>query len=74
MSVLITIEELRNVSFRRANFGGYKSEDVDAFIDDMIISYEKIALENKSLNEKVQKLQSRIEKFHEEDNSDFYCP
>ena len=62
---MITIEELRNVSFRRANFGGYKPEDVDAFIDDMIISYEKIALENKSLNEKVQELQSRIEKFHE---------
>lgn len=66
---MITIEELKNVSFRRANFGGYKPEDVDAFIDDMIISYEKIALENKSLNEKVQELQSRIEKFHEEDNS-----
>lgn len=66
---MITIEELKNVSFRRANFGGYKPEDVDAFIDDMLISYDNVIEENKKLKEKVAELQSRIEKFHEEDNS-----
>lgn len=67
--MLITVEELRNISFRRANFGGYKPEDVDTFIDDMLVSYEEIIEKNKKLKEKVEELQSRIEKFHEEDNS-----
>lgn len=67
--MLITVEELRNISFRRANFGGYKPEDVDTFIDDMLISYDNVIEENKKLKEKVAELQSRIEKFHEEDNS-----
>lgn len=67
--MLITVEELRNISFRRANFGGYKPEDVDTFIDDMLVSYEEIIEKNKKLKEKVEELQSRIEKFHEDDNS-----
>ena len=67
--MLITVEDLRNLSFRSANFGGYKPEDVDTFIDDMLVSYEEIIEKNKKLKEKVEELQSRIEKFHEEDNS-----
>ncbi|MDO4504431.1 MAG: DivIVA domain-containing protein [Clostridia bacterium] len=66
---MITVEELKNISFRRANFGGYRPEDVDTFIDDMLISYDNVIEENKKLKEKVAELQSRIEKFHEEDNS-----
>ena len=39
---MLSLEDVRNVSFRKAKFGGYKPEDVDAFIDDLQISYEEI--------------------------------
>lgn len=59
---MLSIEDIKNVSFRRANFGGYKPEDVDAFIDDIQISYEEMMRENENLKLK-------LDKFHEEDNS-----
>ena len=27
----LTLEDIANISFPRANFGGYRAEDVDAF-------------------------------------------
>ena len=47
---MISIDEIKNVSFRRANFGGYRPEDVDKFIDDVQFSYSDL------LNEKVKLL------------------
>lgn len=66
---MLTVEDIKNVSFRRANFGGYKPEDVDAFIDDVQISFEKLINENDELRLTIKKLNERIDKFHEEDNS-----
>ena len=37
----LTLEDIANISFPRANFGGYRAEDVDAFIDDVQVSYDK---------------------------------
>ena len=30
---MMTLEEIKNVSFRKANIGGYRVDDVDDFID-----------------------------------------
>lgn len=66
---MLTVEDIKNVSFRRANFGGYKPEDVDAFIDDVQISFEQILEERERLLQEIKHLNERIDKFHEEDNS-----
>lgn len=59
---MLTIDDIKNVGFRRAKFGGYKPEDVDAFIDDVQISFEKMAREIRNLN-------NQVRKFMEEDKS-----
>lgn len=69
MDALLSIEEIKNVSFRRANFGGYKPEDVDAFIDDVQISYEEMIREKENLLLMIDKLNQKINRFYEEDNS-----
>ncbi len=66
---MLTIDDIKNVGFRRAKFGGYKPEDVDAFIDDIQISFEKMTHEMKKLNETVRNLSNQIRKFKEEDES-----
>ena len=38
----LTLEDIANISFPRANFGGYRAEDVDAFIDDVQVSYDNV--------------------------------
>ncbi|MBR2578685.1 MAG: DivIVA domain-containing protein [Clostridia bacterium] len=66
---MLSLEDVRNVSFRKAKFGGYKPEDVDAFIDDLQISYEEILKERKEMTEKIKKMKSFLDKFQAEDVS-----
>ena len=36
---MLTIDEIKNISFRKATLsGGYRAEDVDSFIDEVIAS------------------------------------
>ena len=32
---MLTIEEIKNIAFRRAGMNGYRADDVDEFIDDI---------------------------------------
>lgn len=66
---MLTIDDIKNVGFRRAKFGGYKPEDVDAFIDDVQISFEKMTREIRQLNDMVRSLNSQVRKFKEEGQS-----
>ena len=44
---MITIEEIKNNTFRKATLsGGYRVEDVDAFIDEVIATFEQQKKEN----------------------------
>lgn len=66
---MLSLEDVKNVSFRKAKFGGYKPEDVDAFIDDLQISYEKITREREEMADKIKKMKSFVEKLQAEDVS-----
>lgn len=66
---MLSIEDIKNVSFRRANFGGYKPEDVDAFIDDLQVSYEQIVSERDELKSSVKRLRAQIDRYHSEEYS-----
>ena len=39
---MLTIDEIREVSFRRAGKNGYNAADVDAFIDDVTDTVEQL--------------------------------
>lgn len=69
MCSVLSIEDIKNVSFRRANFGGYKPEDVDAFIDDLQVSYEQIISERNELKSTVKRLRTQIDRYHSEEYS-----
>lgn len=66
---MLSLEDVKNVSFRKAKFGGYKPEDVDMFIDDLQISYEEILREREEMIEKIKKMKSLVDKFQAEDTS-----
>ena len=63
---MLSIDDVKQVSFRRANFGGYKPEDVDAFVDDVQDSYEKILEENGMENGRVDMSMDFIRKKYAE--------
>lgn len=66
---MLTLNEIRNVNFRKANFGGYRAEDVEAFIDEVQLSYDTLLRENAELVKKLEVLAARLEEYQGEEDS-----
>lgn len=74
---MLTLSEIINVTFRRAGFSGYRTEDVDAFVDAVKETVEALmhaesqkqeemeALrqENRQLEKKLEILASKVEEY-----------
>lgn len=65
----LTLEDIANISFPKANFGGYRAEDVDAFIDDVQVSYDNALKENAELKRKLAILAQKVEEYRNEEDS-----
>lgn len=66
---MLTIDEIKNVSFRKAGIGGYKPEDVDAFIDQVLITFEQLRKEKSDLIKKMDILATRVEEYRADEDS-----
>ncbi len=66
---MLSSEEIKNISFGRARFGGYKAKEVDEFLDDLQVSYDELLRKNRNLTLTVQKLEGEIKKFQSEESS-----
>lgn len=67
---MLTIEEIKNISFRKASLrDGYKAEDVDAFIDDVIASFEQLKKEKTNLVHKIDVLATRVEQYRSDEET-----
>ena len=53
---MLTVEEIRNVSFRRAGRKGYMTEDVDRFVDGVIGRINELDAANRELRAKADRL------------------
>ena len=42
---MLTVKEINEVSFGKAGFSGYKPEDVDNFIDEVVESFTQLHTE-----------------------------
>ena len=79
---MLTVNDIINASFNKSNFGGYKTEDVDMFIDEVKESYEllikknieqkeaneSLAEENQKLAKKIDLLAKKVEEYRHEEN------
>ncbi|MCI9576470.1 MAG: DivIVA domain-containing protein [Clostridiales bacterium] len=66
---MLTLNDIINVSFRKSNFSGYRSEDVDDFIDEVKDSYDlliKKNIEQKETNDALTAEITRLKKENEE--------
>ncbi len=67
---MLTIDEIKNVSFRKATLsGGYRAEDVDAFIDEVIVSFEQLKKEKTNLVHKIDRLATRLEEYRADEET-----
>ena len=66
---MLTLEEIENISFRKAGIGGYKTDDVDTFVDGVIIKVKDLEIANKELESRIEQLNEKIQKYKEKEES-----
>lgn len=78
---MLSLNDIINASFRKSGFSGYRTDDVDKFIDDVKESYdaltkkgieqkeefEKVKAENNQLLEKLKILAAKVEDYRQEE-------
>jgi cell division initiation protein len=57
---MMTVKEINEVSFGKASFSGYKSEDVDNFIDAVVASYQELLNQRDEAIKKTADLAAQI--------------
>ena len=67
---MLTIDEIKNISFRKDTLnGGYRAEDVDSFIDEVIVSFEQLKKEKTNLVHKIDVLATRVEQYRADEET-----
>lgn len=66
---MLTIDEIREISFRRAGKNGYNAADVDDFIDDVTDTVEQLLAEKNDCMRKVEILAGKIEQYREDEET-----
>ena len=66
---MLTIDEIREVSFRRAGKNGYNAADVDEFIDDVTDTVEQLIAEKNDCLRKMDILAGKIEQYREDEET-----
>ena len=66
---MLKSEDIANVSFRRANLGGYRPDDVDAFIDQVQLTFDQMKKEREELAQKLDLLAQKVEEYRRDEES-----
>lgn len=67
---MLTIEEIRNMSFRKGTLkNGYSVEDVNIFIEEVISTFEQLKKDKTNLVHKIDVLATRIEQYRSDEET-----
>lgn len=64
---MMTLEDIRNVEFSRGR--GYRSEEVDDFIDECVEAMEHLVKENVEVNQKMKALADKVAEYRNDEDS-----
>ena len=66
---MITLEKIKNASFRKSNIGGYRGEDVDQFIDQVVELCEALMEERVEAKKREEKMIAMVKEYRNRENS-----
>ena len=66
---MLTIDEIKEISFHRSGKNGYAAADVDVFIDEVVATVEQLNAEKKDLIRKLDILAKKIEQYREDEET-----
>ncbi len=59
---MLTAEEIRNVSFKKARLGGYNTDEVNEFVKTTAEAYDSLQKENAALQARIAEIQTKVAK------------
>ena len=65
---MLTLEEIRDVQFTKT-LGGYKTSEVDEFVDECVATVEALIAEKAAINEKLNVLAQKVVEYREEEDN-----
>ena len=66
---MLTAEQIKKVSFRKASIGGYRTDEVDEVLNEAAKTVEALKKENTALAERVTDIQKKVDKLVEDKES-----
>ena len=66
---MLTIDEIKEISFRTVGKKGYYGEEVDAFIDEVIATVEQLTAEKNECLRKMDILAGKVEQYREKEET-----
>lgn len=66
---MLTVDQIQNISFKKASIGGYRCDDVDKFIDDVISTVEELKKQNADILAKSELLMKKVEEYRKDEES-----
>lgn len=66
---MLTVDQIKNISFKKASIGGYKCEDVDNFIDEVTETVEDLKKKNAEIVAKSELLVQKVEEMRVDQDS-----
>ena len=65
---MLTVDEIRNIQFTKT-LGGYKTAEVDDFVDDCVETVEALIAERAEIQEKLNVLAAKVVEYREEEDN-----
>ena len=66
---MITLEEIENISFKKSGFSGYKIEEVDDFVEQVIEKVKGLELTQRELELKIENQEKEIKNYKDKEDS-----
>lgn len=66
---MLTIDDIKYVSFRKSSMKGYRADEVDSFIDDVQETVEHLIQEKMDLEKKLSVLATQVKKYRDDEES-----
>lgn len=64
---MLKLDDIKYVTFRKSNIGGYRPEDVNKFIDELIVSYQDLLRSNEDLKVRIDALEKEINQYKKDE-------
>ena len=66
---MLTPNDISNKRFEKSPFGGYKHEEVDSFLSEIAVSYERLYEAKEAAEEKMEVLAEKLEEYRANEDS-----